>query len=197
MSRPPQEPRREMPEPSPHWPGGLTADDDPTPVESALAALKFGAILAAGMTIVFFYLATYSGFVAPRAGASVAVLGPNGAGKSTLLRLLAGELEPTRGIVELDGNVRLGCREIRRRIVECQMPILADPGKADIDRVLRDEIAQPHQLSRCVTCIAVDRDKSWPHRQRGEKPLLEIAPEARGMIRRQADVFVEMKQLDA
>ena len=74
MSRPSQESRREMPEPSPHWPGGLTADDDPTPVESALAALKFGAILAAGMTIVFFYLATYSGFVAPRAGASVAVL---------------------------------------------------------------------------------------------------------------------------
>ena len=74
MSRPPQESRREMPEPSPHWPGGPTADDDPTPVESALAALKFGAILAAGMTIVFLYLATYSGFVAPRAGASVAVL---------------------------------------------------------------------------------------------------------------------------
>ena len=74
MNRLPQETRREMREPSPHWPGGLTADDDPTPVESALAALKFGAILAAGMTIVFFYLATYSGFVAPRAGASLAVL---------------------------------------------------------------------------------------------------------------------------
>ena len=74
MSRPPLEPRREMREPSPHWPGGLTADDDPTPLESALAALKFGAILAAGVTIVFFYLATYSGFVAPRAGASLAVL---------------------------------------------------------------------------------------------------------------------------
>src|SRR5688572_6281495 len=74
MSRPPHETRREMPEPSPLWPGGLTAHDDPTPVESALAALKFGAILAAGMTIVFFYLATYSGFVAPRAGASLSVL---------------------------------------------------------------------------------------------------------------------------
>ena len=74
MRQPPQQPRREMREPSPHWPGGITADDDPTPVESALAALKFGAILAAGTTIVFFYLATYSGFVAPRAGASLAVL---------------------------------------------------------------------------------------------------------------------------
>jgi hypothetical protein len=68
------EPRRELPEPTPHWPGGPTADDDPTPLESALAALKYGAILAAAVTIAFFYLATYGGFVAPRAGASLAVL---------------------------------------------------------------------------------------------------------------------------
>jgi hypothetical protein len=68
------DPRREIPEPTYHWPGGPTADDDPTPVESALAALKYGAILAATLTIVFFYLATYAGVVAPRAGASLAVL---------------------------------------------------------------------------------------------------------------------------
>ena len=74
MNRPPHESRREMPEPTPHWPGGISADDDPTAVEAALAALKYGAILAAGVTIVFFYLATYGGVVAPRAGASLAVL---------------------------------------------------------------------------------------------------------------------------
>ncbi len=53
------EPRRPIPEPTYHWPSGPTADDDPTPLESALAALKIGAILAAVATIVFFYLATY------------------------------------------------------------------------------------------------------------------------------------------
>ena len=68
------DPRREIPEPTYHWPGGPSADDDPTPIESALAALKLGAILAAGMTIAFFYLATYSDYVAPRAAASLAVL---------------------------------------------------------------------------------------------------------------------------
>ena len=36
------------------------------------------------------------------AGELLALAGPNGAGKSTLLRLLAGELVPTRGVVELD-----------------------------------------------------------------------------------------------
>ena len=68
------EPRRPMPEPTYHWPGGPTADDDPTPLESALAALKIGAILAAVVTIVFFYLATYTGVVVGPAIASTAVL---------------------------------------------------------------------------------------------------------------------------
>lgn len=34
-------------------------------------------------------------------GEMVAIVGPNGAGKSTLLRLLSGDLQPTRGSVEL------------------------------------------------------------------------------------------------
>ena len=66
--------RPDIPEPTPNWPGGPSADDDPTPVESALAALKLGAILAAAVTIAFFYAATYTGFVAPRGTASLAVL---------------------------------------------------------------------------------------------------------------------------
>jgi hypothetical protein len=69
-----EESRREIPEPTPHWPVGPGVDDDPTPIESALAALKLGAILAAGVTIVFFYLATYSDTRIPRSTASLAAL---------------------------------------------------------------------------------------------------------------------------
>lgn len=39
-------------------------------------------------------------------GGMIGILGPNGAGKTTLLRLLAGILEPSRGVIEL-GGVRL------------------------------------------------------------------------------------------
>ena len=40
--------------------------------------------------------------VAP--GEALAILGPSGSGKSTLLNLIAGFLEPTEGVVRLDGK---------------------------------------------------------------------------------------------
>jgi iron complex transport system ATP-binding protein len=51
-------------------------------------------------------LSNISLIVAP--GETVALVGPNGAGKSTLLRVLAGELKPNTGFVELKGQPLVG-----------------------------------------------------------------------------------------
>src|SRR5579884_3845043 len=51
-------------------------------------------------------LADVTWTVAP--GTRVGLAGPNGAGKSTLLRLVAGEIEPDRGVVTMPRGTRVG-----------------------------------------------------------------------------------------
>ena len=52
-------------------------------------------------------------------GGTIGLVGPNGAGKSTLLRLIVGELRPSRGSLEVLGEVPFGNREHYRRIGFC------------------------------------------------------------------------------
>ena len=49
----------------------------------------------------------------------VGLVGPNGAGKSTLLRLIVGELRPSRGSIQVLGEVPFANRELYRRIGFC------------------------------------------------------------------------------
>src|ERR1043166_9246332 len=46
-------------------------------------------------------------------------------------------LLPSTSLIELNDNVRLLRFKIGRRIVECQMAVLTDPDKRDIDRARR------------------------------------------------------------
>jgi osmoprotectant transport system ATP-binding protein len=52
------------------------------------------------------------------AGRTTALIGPSGCGKSTLLRLMIGLIEPTSGVVEIDGQPLTAdnVREMRRRM---------------------------------------------------------------------------------
>lgn len=58
--------------------------------------------------------------VAP--GDSIAILGPSGAGKSTLLRLIARELAPSGGAIELDGRALEDCRPAELALRRAVLP---------------------------------------------------------------------------
>ena len=49
-------------------------------------------------------------------GGIVGLLGPNGAGKSTLIKMLAGLLQPSRGVLEVLGGSPWSSTDVRRRI---------------------------------------------------------------------------------
>jgi ATPase subunit of ABC transporter with duplicated ATPase domains len=72
-------------------------------------------------------------------GECVALVGPNGVGKSTILRLLARDLTPTRGTLQIDGTVGALAQDlgrvgegttVRQLLVAMSSPQLRDAGRA-------------------------------------------------------------------
>src|SRR5262249_47717205 len=59
-----------------------------------------------------------------RYGQRWAVLGPNGSGKTTLLRLMAGELDPSSGVMSLGAGVRLGVMAQEQETLDGRLSVL-------------------------------------------------------------------------
>jgi hypothetical protein len=97
-------------------------------------------------------------------------------------------------IVELDDEIRALGVEIRGRIVECEVAVLANPDERHIDRLRRQLSAEilAHRVRIATTVDQMDAYDSG----RFNQPFAQVLPKARRMIVRQADVFIEMKQLD-
>jgi ABC-2 type transport system ATP-binding protein len=71
-------------------------------------------------------------------GGVIGLVGPNGAGKSTLLRLIVGEIEPSRGELEVLGEKPFGNRELYRQLGFCpqQDALYEDMSGFEIVRLL-------------------------------------------------------------
>ena len=107
-----------------------------------------------------------------RRGEFVCVVGPSGSGKSTLLRLIAGLLQPSDGVIALDGepiirpNPRIG-------IVFQNSNLM--PWRTVLDNValpleLRGEVrARRHEIAReYITLVALDGfEAHYPHQLSG------------------------------
>ena len=123
-----------------------------------------------------------------RYGRVLALVGPNGAGKSTLLGLLAGDLAPTSGAVELDGRplTAWSPRELaRRRAVLLQSNAVAfsftarqvvEMGRAPWARTARaDGDERAIRAALAETDVAAFADRAYPTLSGGERARVSLA----------------------
>ncbi len=76
-------------------------------------------------------------------GSIVAIMGPSGVGKTTILRLISGQLQPSRGSIEVNGKLISGLN--RKELYECrkEIGVLLQNGALFTDLTVFENIATP------------------------------------------------------
>src|SRR5881275_1837506 len=99
------------------------------------------------------------------------------------------------GLIQVNDEIAFFGLEIRRRVIERQMAILADSDKGDVNRccgqLLRDFANRLRNISVTLKKVILV-NFSFPN-----QTLEEVFPKAGGMRRWQADVFIQVKHLNA
>lgn len=84
-------------------------------------------------------------------------------------------------MVEVDDDVRRLGLEVRGRIIEGEVRVLADAGEAKVDRRGRDARVEALQFGGEIRGVGVDRDELGPRRQLVDETFAEVFAETRAM----------------
>lgn len=125
-----------------------------------------------------------------RRGEVIALAGENGSGKSTLARILAGVIEPDRGVIEIGGQpcrLRSPHDALRMGIAMVAQEPAVVPGMTVAENVLLHRLQRPMHVVRSralcreaephLAAVGLDVDPSLPFAalRHGERELVEIA----------------------
>lgn len=116
----------------------------------------------------------------------VALIGANGSGKSTLARLINGLVEPSTGLVRVDGlDVAQDGAAVRRRVgfvftnptAQLVMPTVAEDVALSLRRHVRDREARDRRVTDVLTSFGLETfaDASVHTLSGGQQQLLALA----------------------
>lgn len=105
-------------------------------------------------------------------------------------------LLPAAGLIQFNDDIRFIGREIRRRIVKCQVAVFTDTDKRDIDWAGGDQAVQSLAFAFDVGRIPIDQDH-FSGTDMPDQAILQIAAETGWMGGWQTDVFIQMKHRGA
>ncbi len=104
-----------------------------------------------------------------RPGELVVMIGPNGAGKSTLLGMLAGDLRPSAGTIELTGMPLAAIDSLDRALVRA---VLVQQTHADVPFQARDVVAMGRHPLRVAAMTTPEEDTEVVEQALGQVDML-------------------------
>ena len=107
------------------------------------------------------------------------------------------DLLAAAGLVERDDRVGGLRPEVGGRVVEGDVPVLADADAGEVDRRLADRRLEPRALGGRVRGVAADElEGAGRAGELREQPLAQESSERRGVVGGEPDVFVEVEAAD-
>ena len=107
------------------------------------------------------------------------------------------QLLPTAGLIQVDHSIRLGRREIGRRVIEGQVAVLTNSDECDVHRDSRNQLAHSTTFRAGVGFPVQFGERTERRGQLRHETLAEELPKRGTMLRAKSEILIEMECVDS